>query len=187
MDTIMYIDGMPLGLTNVYLILRNSSNQVYNGITYVSPYIVADIPSYAIQAPETPTNSGIYSCEMPVNSAPGNYSWTFFMKLGADPAAGDARFGVGNQYWNGTSFGGTVLAPEGMDQIIIEPETDTTPAINARQGIALAYDSAPGGLLSGVKSSNPILVMNPDGSKTRMRVYADPDGNRTNVEIVEMP
>lgn len=186
-DTVIYIDGMPLGLTNVYVVIRNWLNKVYNGTTYVSPYVVSNIPSYAISAPETPINSGIYSCDMPANSPPGFYSWTFFMKLGASPAAGDARFGVGSSYWNGTSFGGTVLAPEGMDAVILEPETDTTPEINARQGIALAYISAPGGLLSGVKSSNPIIVKNPDGSIERMKVFADPDGNRTNVEIINMP
>ncbi|SIO60147.1 hypothetical protein SAMN05444166_6284 [Singulisphaera sp. GP187] len=100
----MNIDGLQTGLT-IYAVIRDSANRVYNGTAFVTPYVVADLASYAIPLPETPAGSGNYACPFPLGSPAGNYRWTLFEKPGGNPAVGDPVVGRGSDYWDGTGLG----------------------------------------------------------------------------------
>jgi len=83
--------------------------------------------------------------------------------------------------------GGVVLTPDAFDNIILEPSDGGHPAVNARQGIALMFVSAPAGVIAGVNTGGPITVYNPAGTVPRLTITGDPVGNRTNTVINNMP
>jgi hypothetical protein len=83
-------------------------NTVWNGTAYI-PLSVASWVSYATETPETPASSGIYVCQFPIGSPPGNYKWRMYLRAGASPASTDVCVGMGTGYWNGTTFGAAAL------------------------------------------------------------------------------
>jgi hypothetical protein len=79
-----------------------------------------------------------------------------------------------------TDKAGYALAPAGLDAITLEA------GINARQGLALIFDAAPAGLVSGLAPGQPggtIVVRDHSGANTRITATIDADGNRTAVTL----
>lgn len=196
------------GLT-LYANRINASWMFWNGTSDVA-FNVNNWSTYAISLADK--GGGWYVADMPTGPA-GIYSFVIYEQLGSSPDKADTVLNAETpkMEWDGTaevplytrlapsdpgrtldvasdgSIAVAGLSASGLDDIIVEPATVTTPAINLRQAVALIYDAAPGGLLTGINTANPISVYNPSGETKRMTILADPVGNRSSVVINNMP
>ena len=180
--------------SDLYSFFLDATGKIYNGTSFVD-FVLADRLTYPVLTQESQSGSGIYVSQFPTSSPAGFYYAVAYLQSGDDPEATDLVISQSpTVYWDGTTFGGSPgisggvkLAPDGLDDVILEPAEGGKPAINARVGLALVFDSAPGGVITGVNTTDPIKVYNPSGSVLRMTITADPVGNRTNAEINNVP
>jgi len=97
--------GVPHDMTaqNVYAILRNSSQQVWNGSSF-EDYNTDSYNIYTIDASEQGSASQFYAIKIPSSLSEGVYSITFYEETGtAGPSEMDPAIDhVENFYWTGT-------------------------------------------------------------------------------------
>lgn len=86
---------------NVYFLLRNSVNAIWNGSAFVA-YATLDLGSYDIPATEQGTASRFYVANMPAVAA-GVYHQYAYEQVGASPAETDLLIGAGPIEWDGTA------------------------------------------------------------------------------------
>lgn len=86
---------------NLYVVLRNSVNQVYNGSIFVA-YNTSNIGDYDIPMTEQGTASGFYVASMP-SVAAGVYGVVVYLRAGGSPAEGDRPLSTGEIEWSGTA------------------------------------------------------------------------------------
>lgn len=88
------------GLT-LYVHIRNSSGQIWNGSAFVS-WNISNWATYAVEMTEQ-TGSGYYSVAFPSAITSGKYSYFVYQKLGGAAAAGDIPMGASHIFWDGTN------------------------------------------------------------------------------------
>ncbi len=86
----------------VYVLIRNRTNQVWNGSAFVT-YAAADYATYVVQATEQDTGSNYYAATFPAAIVAGVYGITAKAQAGGSPAATDSTCAVGDQQWNGSA------------------------------------------------------------------------------------
>lgn len=86
----------------VYYLLRNSSAQIWNGVTFEN-YTTANFANYPITSTEQGAASGYYVGNMPSISA-GVYSVIAKQQVGGSPAESDITIGTGTIIWDGSSI-----------------------------------------------------------------------------------
>ena len=102
--------------TNVYVVLRNPSGQVWNGSAFVT-FADANIATYAIALTQQGTASGYYSGDFPTTiTTPCLYNAVAYKRSGGSPAVSDTALASGNIQWNGSS---TYTYPSGNNLITL--------------------------------------------------------------------
>lgn len=86
---------------NLYVHIRNSSGQIWNGSSFVS-WNVSNWATYAVAMTEQ-TGSGYYNVTFPAAITAGKYSYFVYQRLGGSAASGDTAMGASQIYFDGTN------------------------------------------------------------------------------------
>lgn len=122
----------------VYALVRNASNQIWNGTTFVT-YATVDYATYDVAMAEQGTSSGYYVGDFPSSAASGQYTVTFKVQAGGSPAESDDEIVTNVYNWNSTSTDITTTAPAGEEYC-----TDADVAARLSQwGLDLRVNDAP--------------------------------------------
>lgn len=103
---------------------------------------------------------------------------------GNTPQTGDSYARIGA---NGAGLTLVSVSPTGLNAVIAEEAAGDAPEINLREAIGLILDAACFGVLSGVGGVTPVVISNPGGTEIRATITADAVGNRTLIEIENLP
>lgn len=114
----------------VYVLIRNSNGQIWNGSNFVS-YATVNYLLYTVALAEQGSASGYYFGNFPTAIVPGTYSITGKSQTGGSAAETDPTIAVGNLEWNGSG-----LAP--LSDTATSGQVGTIGPIRLARGIALS-------------------------------------------------